>query len=53
MPSMKSQQGQALTEYLLSLAAVVIVAITGFRLVIYALDAQWHTLIFWLILPSP
>ena len=50
---MKSQQGQALTEYLLSLAGVVIIAMTGLRLVLQAIDVQWSTLTFWLILPSP
>jgi Flp pilus assembly pilin Flp len=50
---MKSQQGQALTEYLLSLAAVVIVVITGLHLVMDAVKAQWQTLVFWIIFPGP
>lgn len=51
--SMKSQQGQALTEYLLSLAVVALIAITGMRLVLHAIETQWDTLVFWLVLPSP
>ena len=50
---MKSQQGQALTEYLLSLVAVTLVTLIGVRLVMNAVHAQWQSLVFWITFPGP
>ena len=50
---MKAEHGQALTEYLISLAAVTILALAGVQILLHALNAQWDSLTFWLILPSP
>jgi hypothetical protein len=47
------QHGQALVEYFLGLAGVVIVAIGGARFFFKALEDQWDTLAFWLTLPNP
>jgi hypothetical protein len=47
------QRGQALIEYLISLAGVVILAISGLRLFNLALKNQWDTLSFWLRFPNP
>jgi hypothetical protein len=47
------QRGQASTEYLIGLAGVVILAISGVKVLLQAIHTQWDTLCFWLTLPNP
>ena len=47
------QNGQSTTEYLMGLAGVVIVTISGLRLFHDAIENQWSTLVTWLIFPNP
>jgi hypothetical protein len=47
------QNGQAMAEYLIALAGVLIAALASLRLLHDALNGQWDTLSFWLILPNP